>query len=118
LVQDRVRLAFLIVESCADVWVSARDGREVEGRARLAPVFVRDAVVAGTVIVAFAAFVTVHVALSFRLAMRHPRWRGLVALLLPPFAPIWGFREGLTRHGWAWVIVLGLYVLARFAAQF
>ncbi|UQA63618.1 hypothetical protein E8A73_011235 [Polyangium aurulentum] len=69
-------------------------------------------------LLAFAAFVTVHVALSGRLAMRQPRWRGLVALVLPPFAPIWGFREGMTKHGWAWVIVLGLYVVARFAGQF
>ena len=79
---------------------------------------VRDAIIMGALVVAFAAFVTVHVALSGRLALRHPRWRGLVALVLPPFAPIWGFREGMTKLSGAWVAVLIAYVAARIAAQF
>ncbi len=80
---------------------------------------VRDAVIMGALVVAFAAFVTLHVALSGRLALRaHPRWRGLVALVLPPFAPIWGFREGMRKLSWAWVGALVLYVVARIAAQF
>jgi hypothetical protein len=82
-------------------------------------VVVRDIVAGGAVLVSFAAFVTVHVALSGRLAMHaHPRWRGLVALVLPPFAPIWGFREGMTKLSYAWVIVLMVYVAARSAAEF
>jgi hypothetical protein len=82
-------------------------------------VSVRDAIIMGTLIVAFAAFVTVHVALSGRLVLHaRPRWRGLLALVLPPFAPIWGFREGMTRLSYAWLAILGVYVLARIAAQF
>lgn len=80
---------------------------------------VRDVIIMAAVLVPFAAFVTVHVALAGRLTLRmHPRWRGLVALLLPPFAPIWGFREGMRKLSWAWLIVLGVYVLARIAAHF
>lgn len=77
-----------------------------------------DAVLVILLVVGFAAFVTLHVALSGILFFAHkPRWKGLVALVIPPLAPLWGFRAGRTWVSAAWLGVLGLYVVARVVAS-
>ncbi|MCC6551994.1 MAG: hypothetical protein IT372_03095 [Polyangiaceae bacterium] len=69
-------------------------------------------------ILAFATLVTVHVALAWRLALRaRPRWRGLVALVVPPLAPIYGLREGFRRSSALWLISVIVYVLAHLVAR-
>jgi len=78
---------------------------------------VKDIIVLATVIVAFATLITVHVAVAGRLVLRaRPRWRGLVALIVPPLAPIWAFREGWRRSGIAWIAAVLLYIVGRIAA--
>ena len=77
-----------------------------------------DLVVFGALIVAFAVLVTVHLALAARLLFHHPRWRGLVALVLPPLAPYWGMEAGMKKSAAIWIVALTVYVIARIAAAF
>ena len=49
----------------------------------------KDAMLAGGLVLAFATLVTVHVAIVLGLAWRYPRWRALAALVVPPLAPYW-----------------------------
>ncbi len=66
---------------------------------------------------AFAALVTAHVRLLFGLLGREPRLRALWALLVPPLAPYWGYKEAL--RGWAtgWGIALVTYALSLLLAS-
>jgi hypothetical protein len=78
---------------------------------------VKDFLVLGTLIVGFATLITVHIAVSLRLVFRaRPRWRGAVALVVPPLAPIWAFREGWRGSGITWIAAVLVYVLGRIAA--
>lgn len=86
-------------------------------RATLARVSGKDLVIAALLIFGFAAFVTTHVWLAGKLIVRKkPRIRGVLALFVPPLAPIWGYREGFRRGAMLWVVTLGAYVGARIAA--
>ncbi len=77
-----------------------------------------DWVVVIALIVTFAGFVTTHVALSALLLLSHkPRWRGLVALVLPPLAPFWGYIAGRRKLVVLWVALLAGYTIARIAAS-
>ncbi len=40
------------------------------------------------------------------------RWRAVVAFLIPPLAPYWGWQLGLTRRTYAWLGALAVYALA------
>lgn len=77
----------------------------------------RDIVALVTITVAFATLVTSHVALSFKLARAKPLWRGLVAFVLPPLAPIWGFRAGFRKLGGLWLGAVGVYIVGLVVAQ-
>jgi hypothetical protein len=78
---------------------------------------VKDIATLATLVLAFATWVTVHVAIAARLLLRTtPRWRGFVALLMPPLAPVWAMRQGWRRPAVVWLASLALYVLARIAA--
>ena len=68
-------------------------------------------------LVAFAAFVTAHVALVAGLVMRKPWWRGMVALPVAPLAPYWGARAGMHKRSVAWVVCAALYVVLRLLAS-
>jgi hypothetical protein len=50
-----------------------------------------------------------HFALVAGLFRREPRWRGAVALLLPPLAPYWGWPLGMRKRAWVWLGALGAY---------
>ena len=79
----------------------------------------RDKLVVATLVVAFATLVTAHLAIAVRLVVRErPRWRGLVALVVPPLAPIWGFRAGLGRSSAIWLAAVVVYAVARLFARF
>ena len=94
-----------------------RTARSREDAARLGALV--DVVLVILLVVGFAAFVSLHVALSGILFFAEkPRWKGLVALVVPPLAPLWGFRAGRTRVSSAWLAVLGVYVVARVVASF
>lgn len=64
----------------------------------------------------FALLVTMHVAIAAGLTLKPPRWRGLLALLVPPLAPYWGMRERMRRRTALWVVSLMVYIVARLAA--
>lgn len=69
--------------------------------------------VLGAVILGFATLVTVHVFIAARLFLRaRPRWRGLVALVVPPLAPIWGYREGWRVASTLWLVAVLVYLVA------
>jgi hypothetical protein len=69
----------------------------------------RDAVIAGGLLLAFATLVTVHVAITFGLAQQSPRWRALLAFFIPPLAPYWALRLGMTLRGTIWVAAVLVY---------
>jgi hypothetical protein len=76
----------------------------------------RDTVILVVLVVAFATLLTVHVLLALGLARRPPRWRALVALVVAPLAPWWGWREGMRVRGVLWVASAVAYAVAlRFA---
>jgi hypothetical protein len=80
---------------------------------------VLDLAIAIVLIASFGAFVTIHVALSFALVFFHrPRWKGALALVVPPLAPWWGRAAGRWRLSGAWVFVLVLYFAALLAGRF
>ena len=76
----------------------------------------RDELVAGALVLAFAVVVTAHVTLVVGLAGRAPRWRALVALVVPPLAPYWGW-DGLRRRSVLWVAGAVVYAVLRVVAS-
>jgi hypothetical protein len=74
---------------------------------------VKDAIITGALVLGLATLITAHVALAFRLFRRQrPRWHGLVALVVPPLAVIWGLRAGWWAHTALWLGAVGVYVAA------
>jgi hypothetical protein len=69
----------------------------------------RDALLFGGLLLAFAALCTVHVAIVWDLAKEHPRWRALVAFFVPPLAPYWALRSGMVVRGGIWIGSVILY---------
>lgn len=63
----------------------------------------------GMLVASFVAFLASHLVLAGRLAMRHPRGLGVLALFVPPVAPVLGVRAGLVRNTVAWVASVALY---------
>jgi hypothetical protein len=51
-----------------------------------------------------------HVTLVIGLLRRKPWWRGLVALVVPPLAPFWGFEARLRGRVTLWVVTLVVYL--------
>jgi hypothetical protein len=66
----------------------------------------------GILVVAAATLITIHVALAWGLARRGPVLRGVIALLVPPLAPYWGYEADLKKRCAAWVVSLVVYVIA------
>lgn len=64
-------------------------------------------------VLAFAVWLTAHVAITFGLARRQPRSRAAIAFVVPPLAPYWAFREGMRVRSIIWVAALVLYLVAR-----
>ena len=78
----------------------------------------QDIVVVSALVLGFATLVTAHVALVARLMLRErPRWRGLVALVVPPLAVLWGFRAGWRKTATVWLVAVVVWVVALIAAQ-
>jgi hypothetical protein len=69
----------------------------------------KDALLIGGLVLAFALLVTVHVAIVLGLAWRDPRWRALVALFVPPLAPYWALRGGMRVRGGIWIGCVVVY---------
>jgi hypothetical protein len=74
---------------------------------------VRDGVLLAVLLLSFAAVVTAHVAIAVRLAVHgRPRYRGLVALVVPPLAPYWAYTVGFRALCWTWVASVTCYAVA------
>jgi hypothetical protein len=76
-----------------------------------------DRVVVGLLVVAFALWVTVHLTLAFGLGRRVSIGRGMAALVVPPLAPYWGFRERMWIRGSLWALLAVTYCVALFLAS-
>lgn len=61
---------------------------------------------------AFGMLVTAHVALFVALIQRRPRWRAIVALVVPPLAPFWGWEARQRLASAVWVVALLVYGVA------
>jgi hypothetical protein len=78
----------------------------------------KDTLVLSALVLGFATLVTAHVALAARLLLlERPRWRGLVALVVPPLAVVWGFRAGWRRTATVWLVAVVVWVFALLAAK-
>jgi hypothetical protein len=71
-----------------------------------------DLIALGALVFAFAALVTVHVALAYRLGRDGPLWRGWAALAVPPLAPVWGFLAGLRFLPALWLVSAVAYLVS------
>jgi hypothetical protein len=60
-------------------------------------------------VVALLVFLGAHAALLVSLAARPPRYRALVALVVPPLAPYWAWRSALRTRVYVWLGSLALY---------
>ncbi len=79
----------------------------------------RDVLVLAALLLSFAALVTTHLAIAVRLLWRvRPWYRGLVAALVPPLAPIWAWRQQWRRMCYLWIGAVVVYALARVLAAF
>jgi hypothetical protein len=77
----------------------------------------RNAILLAGLVLGLATFITTHVALAGRIFLRQrPRWRGLVALVVPPLAPIWALRAGWRVSAAIWIGAIALYVIALVAS--
>ena len=78
----------------------------------------KDMILVGAVVLAFAFLVTAHVAIVVGLLSKAPRWRAGAALVLAPLAPYWAWRERMRIRAGLWTAGLVVYVVARIAASF
>ena len=70
-------------------------------------------------LLSFATLLTVHVVICVRLwFVKDRRWRGTVALLVPPLAPWWSREEAWRTSTRLWLGAVVVYALARFGASF
>jgi len=65
-----------------------------------------------TLVSSFAILCSAHVALALGLTRKKPRWKGALALLLPPLAPYWGYGAKMHLRAVLWVTAFCVYVLA------
>jgi hypothetical protein len=69
----------------------------------------RDAILISGLVLASATLATIHVAIVLGLALRDPRWRAIVALVVPPLAPYWALRGDMHLRGLLWIGSVLLY---------
>ncbi len=68
-------------------------------------------------VLGFATFVTTHLVLVIRFTVTRPRWRGPLALLLPPLAPIYAWREQRRWSTGLWIGAVSVYAAGMLAHQ-
>lgn len=78
----------------------------------------KEIIIVGMLVLSFALFVTAHVAITYGLLTRPPRWRAAVAFVFAPAAPLWGWRERMRVRVGIWIGALVLYVIATVLARF
>jgi hypothetical protein len=70
----------------------------------------------GLISVAVGLHLVAHVTLVIGLLRRDPWWHGLVALVVPPLAPFWGYEAKLRGRVTLWVTSLVVYLASVTAA--
>jgi uncharacterized membrane protein YdcZ (DUF606 family) len=68
-------------------------------------------VLVAVVALALVAFLAAHTALIVFVFSRPPRYRGLVALAVPPLAPYWAWQGGLHARVYLWLTSLAAYTV-------
>jgi hypothetical protein len=68
-------------------------------------------VVAVLVALSLLVFAGAHVSLLASLLVHAPRLRALVALVVPPLAPYWGWQRGVKVRVYVWATALALYAM-------
>ena len=76
----------------------------------------RDLVSVVLLVVAFATLVTAHVAITYGLARRPPRWRAAAGFVIPPLGAYWAWQEKMKVRVGIFVGALALYLVARVIA--
>jgi len=75
---------------------------------------VRETLLLAVLLVAFATWVTVHVAIAVRLVLAGtPRYRGVLAFFLPPLAPWWAWERRWRVSAGMWVGAVVVYAVVR-----
>ncbi|MCA9624331.1 MAG: hypothetical protein KC731_35155 [Myxococcales bacterium] len=70
----------------------------------------RDQVVLALLVLSFATLATTHVVIGVRLIWRErPRYRGLLALVVPPLAPVWAYRARWRVLAATWILAVVAY---------
>ncbi|HWZ87469.1 MAG TPA: hypothetical protein VNW92_01430 [Polyangiaceae bacterium] len=87
--------------------------RGARGIFRLAPV---DLALIIALVISAGVLLSSHVALSVGLARLGPWHRGLVAFVVPPLAPFWGYHGKLHRRSLVWIIAVIIHVACLTAA--
>lgn len=77
----------------------------------------KDTFVVVTLILSLATMSTAHVAITYGLAFRTPRWRALVGLFVPPLGLYWAWLEKLRVRAFIMGGALVLYVVATVVAK-
>lgn len=66
-------------------------------------------------VVCFASWLTVHLAITVELLAERPRWRA-ASCLVPPVALYWALRQGMYRRALLWGASLMGYLVLLYAA--
>ena len=77
----------------------------------------KDTIVIGLLVVALAWLITVHVTIAVGLAKKPPRWRALVAFVVPVIAPYWAWREQMRTRAAMWMGGVVVYLVALLLAS-
>jgi len=72
----------------------------------------KDMIIVGVCVVAFAFLVTVHVWIVAGLARRPPRWRALAGLVVPPLALWFALQERMRRRATLWIGFAVVYLVS------
>ena len=79
---------------------------------------VKDGIVLTVLLLSFATLLTTHIAIAVRLIVRvRPRYRGVLALFVPPLAPVWAYAQTWRAMCWIWVAAVVAYAAAVGAAH-
>ena len=77
----------------------------------------KDIVVVAGLVVSLAVLMTAHIAITYGLVWRTPRWRAAVALFVVPLAPYWAWQEHMRVRAGIWGAALLVYVIATVVAR-
>ena len=75
-----------------------------------------DFVLLALICVAVGLHLVAHVTLVIGLLRRDPWWHGLVAFVVPPLAPYWGYEARLRGRVTLWIMTLAVYLASATAA--